>query len=256
MGFRESNFASLVKFNSEASSKFLNFYTDYVTNQLKSKGDSPKSRTFVPSSFRCERKCWFRLRGTELDIIQNPDVTLQFTAEVGTARHRIIQKNLVDALGVNWISVSDWLQDNPIPYKYKLEQHDLETLVSIDDPPVHFACDGIIKWNGKIYLLEIKTSEYSSWNALTDPKSTHIDQIKCYSTLLGIPDVLMLYEDRQYGGLKCYEVHVSSLESEEVLNKMRYIQHMAQCNLAPDRLDVGDYMCKSCEYQLKCKEWG
>jgi len=255
MSFKPVNFASVARFNSAASSEVLSFYEDFLTQKLSDAREKP-SRTFAPSCFRCDRKNWFRLRGAEPEAIKNPDATLNFKAEVGTARHLVIQNNLKDALGADWVDAEDYLKENPIPYEYSLEKKGLETRITINKPPIRFACDGIIRWKGEYYLLEIKTADYSAWDSLTDPKDVHVDQIKCYSTLLGLPKVLVIYEDRFYGGLKCYSMEVSLPESQAVLDKFERIQQMAVANLAPDRLPKSDYQCKNCEYSKKCNQWG
>lgn len=256
MAFRAVNFKHLAKFNSANSSDFIDFYEKYVDSQIADKMSRPASQTFAPSSFRCSRKCWFRLRGVQPDTVKSVDRVLNFSADIGTACHRIIQSNLRDSLGEDWISVRDYLSEHPIPYSYTLEEDELETKVCIDDPPFRFACDGIIRWKGEYYLLEIKTSEYSSFEELTDPKPMHVDQIRCYATLLGIDNVLVLYQDRQYGNLKCYEMKVTDVDRFMVLDKVQHIQYMVDSNLAPERLPSGDYWCGHCEYREKCKEWG
>ena len=258
MAFRNIDFAHLAKFNSASSSEFIEFYENLVTSKIAECSDRLPSKTFAPSSVRCQRKSWFRLRGVSPDILKQPDLTLEFSAEIGTACHRIIQNNLKSALGEDWIAVKDFLAANPIPFVYTLTESDdgLETKVEIEDPPVRFACDGIIRWKGKLYLLEIKTSEYSSFNDLTDAKPIHLDQIKCYATLLGISDVLVLYQDRQYGNLKCYELYISDADKSKIMADFKHVQYMASANLAPDRLDRSDYMCVNCEYRKKCGDWG
>ncbi len=256
MGFREVNFASLVRFNSAISSQFISFYEGAVIKKLQHEGARVKPCTFAPSCMRCDRRSWFRLRGVETDFLDKPDLGLSFRAEVGSARHLAIQNTLKDALGNDWLNVSDYLKDNPIPYEYELTQNGMETLIQIKDPPIRFACDGILRFAGKVFLLEIKTSEYSSWSELTNPKDVHMDQIKCYAALLNIHDVLFLYEDRQNGGLKCYQIRISDTDFESVFNKFDYVQRMVKANLAPTRLPNGDYMCINCEYKEKCKEWG
>lgn len=258
MGFRSINFAHLAKFNSSASSEFIEFYENLLDEKIKEKVSKPSSQTFAPSSFSCSRKSWFRLRGVNPDKPKSVDRTLNFTAQLGTACHVEIQKNLKSALGPDWISVKDFLDANPIPYTYTVEEDEngLETKVAIDNPPVHFACDGIIRWKGKIYLLEIKTSEYSSFNDLTDPKPIHLDQIKCYATLLGISNVLVLYQDRLYGNLKCYEVTVPDKDKQAILDEFKYVQFMVDANLAPEGLPSNDIRCSQCEYAKRCKEWG
>ena len=225
MGFRPVNFAHLVKFNSAASSEFIDFYEDILREEIRTRDSQPKHKTFAPSSFRCDRISWFRLRGVQPDTSVNPDLVLEFSAVIGTACHENIQKHLSEKLGCDWISVEDHLKENEDlknRYDWKLETSGYETRISISNPPIRFACDGLFRWKGKKYLLEIKTSEFSSFDELTEPKERHVDQIKCYSYLLGVPDVLVLYQDRQYGGLKCYEMHVSSSDWKYVENKFNY----------------------------------
>jgi len=257
MGFQAVNMDSIARFNSANSSDFLSAYTSYISDKIRTNLNRPKSRILAPSSLRCARKCWFRLRGSEPDVIQAPDTCLQYTADVGTSRHQAIQTNLSNMLGDQWLSVDDYLSMlDDYPYDYSIRKYGMEYQISIEYPPIRFACDGIIVWNDKIFLLEIKTTDYSSWNSLTEPKSVHMDQIKCYCTLLKIHDALVLYEDRQYGEYKCYELHFTQNDFSYIKDRIDYIMEMTDHNLAPEKLPQSDYMCKNCEYQKKCLEWG
>ena len=259
MAFRPASISHLAKFNSANSSDLLDMYEKYVDARIADKNSEPPSQNFAPSSFRCKRLQWFRIRGVKPDKIKHSDRVLNFTAEVGTACHRVIQKNLSSLLGDNWISVEDFLKANPIPYECILESTDsLETRVQLPELHVRFACDGIIKLNNVFYLLEIKTSELNSFEDLTAPKPEHIDQIKCYSAFLGISDVLFLYQERVYGGLKCYEYHVSEDARKQVLSDMKTVLGLADACIAPEGLAPGDKWCSSnyCPYYQKCKEWG
>ena len=176
-------------------------------------------------------------------------------ADIGTALHRRVQSALKNELGDDWIPVTKYIQSNPLKFPYRIDdkKDEYETFVSILDPPVKFACDGIVRVGGKLYLLEIKSCERIQ--SLSAPKDSHIDQIKCYSSLLGLHNVLMLYVDRQTGETKCFEVNLRDSDHSEVIGKMRYIMEMVEKNLAPEKLTVGDYMCSNCPYQVKCKEW-
>lgn len=257
MAFHAANMDAITRFNSATSNELLDKYESYVYESIQNSLMRKRSKSVAPSAFRCARKCWFRLQGSDPDFVSVPDITLNHTAEVGTSRHLIIQKNLSSMLKDDWIDVSDYLESIPdYPFDFTITKSGMESQVAICNPPVRFACDGIIRLNNKIYLLEIKTTEYSSWEQLTQPKAVHLDQIKLYGALLHITDVIMLYEDRQYGNLKCYEVNLKQSDIYYVLDRLRYIQEMVDHNLAPDRLDAGDYMCKNCEYQKKCSEWG
>ena len=262
--FRSSNIAiHSIKFNSAISSDFLEMYTGLLDSEIKNKNEGPKQRTFAPSQMRCDRISWFHLRGVEPDKIREADRTLSFTAVIGTACHEKIQKTLAENLGDDWIRVRDWVDSNPeyfSDYDMTLDTHgDYETKIDLRKPyPVRFACDGIVRFKDRVRLLEIKTSEYNSWNELIEPKEEHLDQIKCYATLLHINNVLFLYQDRSYGEFKCFEVNVSESEQDNIRRRMTNIMELAEACIAPAGLPVGDKWCGSnmCPYYKKCSEWG
>jgi hypothetical protein len=179
---------------------------------------------------------------------------------MGEACHRLIQSVLSRSLGERWISVEQHLKENPPDFTYTLESSDngFETFVDILDPPVRFACDGILEINGIRYLLEIKSSEYSSFADLVAPKPQHVDQIKCYASLLNISHVLVVYIDRQYGSLKCFELTIPLSDMQSVRDTMREVQEAVERNIAPEGLATDDPACRSnmCPYYRVCKEWG
>ena len=246
---------STANFNSDASCKLVTLYENAVKAEIQAECARPSSCTFAPSSMRCKRKSWFRLRGTAPDFLQEPDLVLDHTATVGTALHEHIQRVLSKSLGEDWIDVQDYLTQFPIPYKYTIEKKGYESLIVVEDPPIKFACDGIIRQKGMYYLFEIKSTEYDSFLNLKETKHQHKDQIKTYSTILNIPNVLTLYIDRLYGNVKSFEFSVREEEMTEVRQGMAYVQQMAEANIAPEKLPTGDYLCSNCEYKLKCKEW-
>lgn len=262
MAFRSANIAAhMIKFNSAASSDFLSFYDSIVQDEIISEQEKSTHRTFAPSQMRCDRVSWFRLRGTPTDLVKNPDKTLHFTAEIGTACHESIQRRLSQKLGADWLTAQQWIDMNPdlfSNYELSIETKGYESLIDLRSPyPVRFACDGILRFNNKIYLLEIKTSEFASLNDLTCPKAKHMDQIKCYSTLMHIPDVLVLYVDRHWGELKCFEETITLSEQQELRSKMDHVLDCVRTNIAPEGLPKYDPDCtrSMCKYFDKCKQW-
>lgn len=258
MAFYSADFSHIARFNSQTSDEFLQAYDTYVDAQITKKSSEVRGRTFSPSTMRCQRQSWFKLRGVQPDVPAVPDRTLNFTAQIGTACHEIIQKNLSEIYGENWIDVGEYVKQANLPYEVKCVKKGYETLIEIINPPVKFACDGIIKINGVYYLLEIKTSEYSSFDKLTNPKDHHIAQIKTYGSLLNISKALVLYQERQYGGTKCFELEIDSLQMQEVIDGMKYVMDMVEANIAPPGLPSGDSWCtpSMCHYYKKCQEYG
>lgn len=258
MTFRGANLSRLARFNSSASSDFVDSFEKFWQDEIAARNVEPKHQTFAPSSFRCPRIQWFRLRGVQPDKIKSPDTTLDFTAVLGTAIHEFVQNKVSRMPDVRWIDVTDHLKEVNPDYKYEVTKKGYETQIEIFDPPVRFACDGIIEVTGQRYLLEIKSSEFSSFDDLTNAKPQHVDQTKIYGTLLHLNKVLFLYVDRQYGGLKCYEQDITLADKDKVNNTIKYVQDCVNSYIAPEGLPLGDNWCtrSMCPYFDKCQEWG
>ena len=246
-----------LNFNSSVSSNFKDLYDHIVYQKYKKAEERKPSQTFAPSSFRCDRLSFFRLRGVDPDPVLDINTGLEFSAILGTACHEEIQSNLKNSIGDQWVDVTEYLKTHELSHEYQINKHgELETQIEFFDPPVKFSCDGIIKIGEDFYLLEIKTSEYQSFKSLKEPKPQHIDQVKCYCSLLEISKALVLYQDRLYGDTKCYEVIVQDYEMREIFDRMSKVLSYVEMNIAPPRLPNGDYWCNYCKYKQRCKQWG
>lgn len=257
MGFVPVDFGHISKFNSATSSQLVEMYESQVDEQIIEESARPKSQNFAPSSIRCLRINWFRLRGVQPDKLERPDRALNFSAQIGTACHEIIQSTLIEKLKDDWIDVETYLKELNPSYAYHVDKKGYETRVTIEDPPVRFAVDGIIRLSNQPYLLEIKSSEYNSWKNLADPKPHHRDQVVCYASLLNLHKAMMIYIDRMYGDIKCFEVDISQAQMDKTWETFKYVQDMAAANLAPEKLPSGDSWCTPamCNYYEKCKQW-
>ena len=257
LGFKPLDSIKQPSFNSANSSEFLDLCGKIIDDSILEGELHTPSRTFAPSQIRCKRVSWFRLRGVVPEQEAVVDRATNFTAVIGTACHQHIQELLSNYLNADWIDVADYLAQKNFTYEYKCTKSGFETSVEIFKPvPIKFAPDGIVFWKGKYWLLEIKTSEYSSFEKLSGPKPQHVDQIKCYATLLGINNVLVIYQDRMYGGMKCYEVTVTSDDMREIWDMFKEVQECAALNIAPEKPETTKYCNPSyCRYYNKCKEW-
>lgn len=256
MAFQSFENFRVARFNSALSSHFLDYYEDSLDNFIRSAESEKPSQTFAPSSIRCKRISWFRLRGVEPEIEERVDRALRFTADIGTACHQIIQSTLIGSLGSDWIDPKEYLATLNPPYKYTCEQLGFETRIEILDPPIKFAPDGIIRFEGEYRLLEIKTSEHSSFEKLSGPKPNHIDQVKCYCTLLHLHSAIIVYQDRMYGDLKCYEIIVTDNDMRGIWDMFKEVQDCVDKNIAPSKPQDTRYCTPSyCRYYSRCKEW-
>ena len=243
-------------YNSKVSENFKLLYDKLRYEEYKAKEEQASSKTIAPSSFRCDRISYFRLRGVDPDPVLDVDIALNFKAMLGTACHEDIQRLLSTSIGDQWIDVEDYLNWVKPPYKYEVVKDGYESKITFQNPPIRFACDGIVKIGQEYYLLEIKTSEYSSFKELNKPKDQHIDQVICYCSLLGLKKALVLYIERSTGETKCFEVNVSNEQVQETFDRIHRVMQSVEDNVAPPRLPNGDYWCTFCKYKKRCKQWG
>ena len=108
MAFKSiSSLTSGVNFNTDISANFKAVYDRILYDKYKKSEEKKPSQTFAPSSFRCDRLSFFRLRGVEPDTVSIVDKQLEFSAMIGTACHKEIQNNLKQNIGSQWVDVVD-----------------------------------------------------------------------------------------------------------------------------------------------------
>ena len=262
MSFKPAGNFEACAFNDDISYHVLDAYRNKWVSDVRYNKSKPSHPTVAPSAFRCNRRIWFRLRNTKpnykipSDISQ--DMSSDFVANIGTACHRMIQIRMKELFGKDWIDVKSYLESINFDHPYELEpsEDNLETKIRLTDVPISMSVDGILRINGELYILEIKTSEYSTFSNLSQPKDEHIAQIRCYSAILGIHKILFMYQDRMYGDIKCYTYTVPEYQGRDVMDKISEIQKCVTLNIPPDRLPWTDKWCTTCPYNITCKEWG
>lgn len=256
MAFQPMNMQSLVRFNSALSSNLLDIFENTLDSCILNDSKRKPSKTFAPSSMRCERISWFRLRGVDPDGEVIPDKGLDFTAKMGVACHEYIQSILSQTS--YWVNVSEYIKTIYSDTDYQITKSLYETQIALNSPPIKFACDGILNLQGALVLLEIKSCSHSSFVDLVNPKHEHIYQAKGYCTLLKLPKILFLYIDRQYGDIKVYEVSVSDMDKQSISDMFNRVQNCVETNIAPAPLPRGDRWCNAsmCNYYKKCSEYG
>lgn len=258
MAFQPINIRSIARFNSANSSGFLTFLESTIQRDVNAEAAEKPSQNIAPSSSWCPRINWFRLRGTDPDPVDHDnDPAISFYAMIGTAVHRWLQDIMVNNLKEDWISIPDYIASHAIK-DVEMEDCDdsAETKLTWTDVPMRMAVDGVIRWNGSEYLIEIKTVDYGTFQNLTDPKPFHIQQTKYYCERLKLNKVLFLYVDRTSGNIKVYEQSYSGPELEAVSAEIQEIVKYSQVGIAPDKpSDTSRCNSNWCAYCKTCKEW-
>lgn len=184
--------------------KFLADLTSYIeqTQEIYK-----PSGSISPSGLSCNRRVWFD-RNIETISEGKPHTVIGIT-ETGSFRHDKIQETLVEMTkaGSEWqyLDVEEYLNTVGNPQNLIiLEKKGHETKLRNDKLDMNFLCDGILKYKGMYYILEIKTESTFKFRYRNDIAFEHKNQARAYAYNLGIDKVIFLYENRDFNDKKTF----------------------------------------------------
>lgn len=214
--------------------------------------------TYKPSSLKCIRNMYFQRVEAEQDIKKiNPSMV--GVAESGSDRHERIQKYVqkMSKYGskFEWVKVSDYLKEHPVPHLQLLDEDEYETKLEHDILKLRFKCDGILKYDNEYYILEIKTESSYKWSNRMTIDEEHLPQGSAYSTLLNIDKVLFLYECRDICDWRVFVLEVTpEMRSEYVLLPIARCEKYVQSKEVPPKPIIATKkFCRYCNYTKQCK---
>lgn len=241
---------------------FRRLFTDSVST-----GPEIASKYISPSGLHCQRAVAFKLTGVEM-LPEERSFEDDGYASSGSSRHQTIQKFLVDNPEVEWVDVGKYIEENDLPftwdYEYGIrklaEQYGLtpdqicqltgsyERILTHKNDLTKFKLDGIIKYRGLYYIVEIKT--VSTKKMEKAPIEDHQLQAKAYSMFLKIPRICWIYESR--------ENFKHSIAFQEMLDSdiefiRNYLNTIYKNKETPELLNgVPKDQCKYCRYRKAC----
>jgi CRISPR/Cas system-associated exonuclease Cas4 (RecB family) len=133
-----------------------------------------------------------------------------------------------------------------------------ETLVYNKKTHSRFKADGIVKYKGKFYVLEIKTetsAKYKKHDKTLEPHYKHTLQGAFYAMSFGIEDVMFLYENRDNCQFFITIMNVSRELAKKVdLLITETLRYGEKGWIAPRTIEKDE--CKYCPYQTRCNGIG
>lgn len=245
--------------------QFLNDLQTSIELQDKKNKRQP-SQTYKPSSLHCIRNMYYQVSGAEMQS-EGASAALVGICESGSDRHEHIQQAVIDmksnGIECEYVNVADYvreheLNDLEIVKEPDFEHGEYETKLYNKRLNISFLCDGIIKYRGAYYILEIKTETTSKFWNREDVNPDHILQGTAYSLNLGIEKVLFLYECRDNCGKKAFMLNVTdvmrdALEDKIVTCTTEYVNNGV---VPPKPTEVSRKACTYCNYAGRCKQDG
>ena len=247
----------LIKTKVEVLPKNETFLSELKQTVSKLNPIRPSSTHFRPSSLNCDRMIYFDKVQAPKDPTPREYGDIRIT-ETGTSSHEQIQyyvsKMQECGFDCEWVDVGEYVKEHNLTDLEVVSKKDYETKLFDKKHDISFLCDGIIKYKGEYFILEIKTEIDSKGLKRDSADDKHRFQSVCYALCLDIRRIMWLYEERNLCTPKTFITEVSDEEITNMLLKFETVETAVKNLIPPPRPDTHKY-CAYCSYKNECKKY-
>lgn len=250
----------------EATQATIPTETAFLTDLQRSieldaeKESRPPSQTYKPSSMNCIRNMWYQVTGAEQDKF---DTTYSYVGicNSGSDIHERVQKYVSgmkdNGIDCEYINVAYYVKSRNLKDVKIVEQQGMETKLFHKKLNMSFLCDGIIRYKGKYYILELKTEASFKWNERKAVDLKHYNQGIAYSIAFELDNVLFLYISRDVLSIKAYMFEVTDDMRMELIGKIDECDsYVKSLTVPPKPQNVLRSVCNYCNYKSLCEKAG
>lgn len=213
----------------------------------------PGSNYYKPSSLGCIRQMYY----TRKEVKQDETSTgfqLIGICNNGTDTHIRIQtyisKMKDNGIDCEYVDVGEYVKSRELDDIEIVSQSGMETKLFHNKLKLSFLCDGIIRYKGVYYILELKTEGNNKFWARDGVDPAHHRQATCYSTALGIDDVLFVYINRDNYAMKSFMFNVTGDMKQSIIGLLTNCEDFVEQDKVPPKPSYVD--CKYCHYKNQC----
>lgn len=220
------------------------------------KNQRKPSKSYKPSSMNCIRNMYYQRVGIEPD-----ESIMNFTAvgitNSGTDIHERIQTYVShmkdNNIDCEYIDVAEYIKQRNLENLNVVAKSGMETKLYHTKFNLSFMCDGIIRYKGKYYILELKTETSFKFEKRTGVDPKHYTQGTCYSLAFGIDQVIFVYINRDVLDMRAYMFEVTDDMKQEVVGKIEECDSYVKRLIAPPKPEeAGPRFCQYCSYRSSC----
>ena len=223
-----------------------------------SKSTRKPSQTYKPSSMNCIRNMYYQVVGKDAD-----EGTINYTSvgitQSGSDIHEHIQKAVMrmkdNGIDCEYIDVAEFVQSRQLEYLTVVAKQGVETKLYHKGLNMSFLCDGLIRYKGKYYILEIKTETSYKWQSRKDVDPKHYNQATAYSIAFGLDEVIFVYITRDYLDMKAYLFKVTNDMKQDLIGKIETCDsYVKSLSVPPKPKEASNKFCQYCAYQISCNK--
>lgn len=215
------------------------------------------SKTYKPSGMNCIRASYYQLTGVEPDP-SSSSYSMVGICNSGTDIHVRIQSAVAEmkknGMDCEYVNVADFVKQRGLDeYLNIVSQNGMETKLYHKKLNISFMCDGIIKYKGRYYILELKTENSYKFMNRKDVDPSHYNQATAYSLAFGIDQVLFVYISRDILDMKAFMFNVTGEMKADLIGYIEECDGYIKRFVVPPKPDgVSKKTCTYCTYKTVC----
>lgn len=216
------------------------------------------SKTYKPSSMQCIRNMYYQVTGTPQDEGVTP-YTLVGICNSGSDIHERTQKYVTamkdHGIDCEYIDVGDYVRSRNLDRIEVVSKQGMETKLYHKAYNMSFLCDGIIRYRGKYYILELKTESSFKWQRREGVDPKHYAQGTAYSVAFGLDQVIFVYINRDILDMKAFMFEPTEDMRREFLSRILTCDSYVQKKELPPKPEkISKAVCQYCSYRERCKK--
>lgn len=221
------------------------------------KNSRKPSETYKPSSMNCIRNMYYQRIGQAQDEGYTPYAMIGI-CNSGSDIHERVQGYVLDMInnGIDceYVDVADFVKQRELTDIEVVAKQGMETKLFHKKLNMSFLCDGIIKYRGKYYILELKTESSYKWQSRKNVDPKHYNQGTAYSIAFDINEVIFVYISRDVLDMKSYMFTPTAEQKSNLINKINECEDYVNNNHIPDKpIDLPKSTCEYCAYRNSCR---
>lgn len=218
------------------------------------------SKTYKPSGMNCIRASYYQIMGVQPDE-SHSNYTLVGICNSGTDIHVRVQTAVEqmkdNGIDCEYIDVAEFVHSRGLDYLEIKSKNGMETKLYHKELNMSFMCDGIIKYKGRYYILELKTESSYKFMNRKDVDPSHYHQGIAYSLALNIDQVLFVYISRDILDMKAFMFNVTDEMRQSLEAYIHECDGYIERQITPPKPeDVARKTCSFCGYRNQCKKDG
>lgn len=246
----------------ESAKKELPVEEDFLHDLTRSieltaiRGQRKPSQSYKPSSMNCIRNMWYQIVGADQDdgIVSYSSIGI---TQSGSDIHERVQTAVANmksnGIDCDYVDVAEFVKSRGLDYLDVIAKQGMETKLFHKTLNMRFLCDGIIRYRGKYYILELKTETSNKWYSRSGVDPKHYNQGTAYSIAFGLDNVIFVYINRDFLTMKSFMFTVTDDMKQSLIGKIEECdQYVKSLKVPPKPEDAGNKLCTYCAYRSRC----